>query len=105
MGEVICNFLADHGMEPVGPATTLEQALLLVEDNDLDAALLDIRLRGQKLVFPLCELLAARHIPFAFVTGWATAEILETFKGVPVIFKPFRRAEFLRIVKTLLKVS
>jgi hypothetical protein len=43
MGEVICNFLADHGMEPVGPATTLEQALLLVEDNDLDAALLDIR--------------------------------------------------------------
>jgi DNA-binding response OmpR family regulator len=105
MGEILCDFLADHGMEPVGPAPTLELALLLVEDNDLDAALLDIKLRGEKMVFPVCESLAARHIPFAFVTGWAAAEFPETVKGAPVIYKPFRRAELLRMVKALLKVS
>jgi CheY-like chemotaxis protein len=105
IGEILCDFLADHGMEPVGPAPTVEQALLLVEGNDLDAALLDIRLLGEKKVFPLCESLAARHVPFAFVTGWAAAEFPETVKGVPVIYKPFRRMELLRMVNALLKQS
>jgi DNA-binding response OmpR family regulator len=103
MGEIICDFLADHGMEPVGPAQTVEQALMLVEDNNLDAALLDIKLRRERNAFPVCEALAARHIPFAFVTGWGPAEVPETFKGVPMILKPFRRAEILRLVKALLK--
>jgi DNA-binding response OmpR family regulator len=105
MGEFVCDFLADHGMEPVGPAPTVEQALMLVADSNVDAALLDVILRGGRNVFPVCESLVARHIPFAFVTGWATAEILETFKGVPVIFKPFQRADFLKMVKALLKES
>jgi DNA-binding response OmpR family regulator len=105
IGEILCGFLADQGMEPVGPAPTLEQAMLLLEGNDLDAALLDIRLLGEKMVFPLCESLAARHIPFAFLTGWAAAEFPETVKGVPVIYKPFRRAELLRMVMALLKQS
>ena len=105
MGEFVCDFLADHGMEPVGPAQTVEQALMLVEDNNLDAALLDIKLRRERNVFPVCEALAARHIPFAFVTGWAAAEFPESAKGAPVIYKPFRRAELLRMVKALLKVS
>jgi DNA-binding response OmpR family regulator len=105
MGEIVCDVLADHGLEAVGPAPTVELALMLVAAENLDAALLDVRLRGERTVFPVCELLAARRIPFAFVTGWATAEIPETFKGAPVIFKPFKRAELIRTVTALLKKS
>jgi DNA-binding response OmpR family regulator len=105
MGEILCDVLADHGLEPVGPAPTVELALMLVVAENPDAALLDVKLRGERNVFPVCELLATRRIPFAFVTGWATAEFPETFKGAPVIFKPFKRRELIRIVRALLKKS
>ena len=103
MAELVCDFLADHGMESVGPAATVEQALMLVADNQLDAGLLDIKLHKESNVFPVCDLLAARLVPFGFVTGWGPVEVPGTFKGAPMILKPFKRAEILRLVKALLK--
>ena len=103
VSEIVCDFLADLGMEPVGPAATVEQALILVADNQLDAGLLDIKLHKERNVFPVCDLLAARLVPFGFVAGWGPAEVPGTFKGAPMILKPFKRAEILRLVKALLK--
>jgi DNA-binding response OmpR family regulator len=103
MAETICDFLIDHGMEPVGPAPTVEEALSLIRDGNLDAALLDVTLDGET-VFPVCEPLAARCIPFAFLTG--TVEPLpEKFSSTPIIAKPYKRDDFLKALKALLKQS
>ena len=101
-GETVCNFLADYGMEPVGPASTVEKALMLIQNGNLDAALLDIKLGERETVFPLCEPLTARHIPFAFVSA-AMDELPERFKRTLFVAKPLKRADIPRIFRVLLK--
>jgi len=79
MAEMICDCLADYGMEPVGPAATFEKALMLIKGGNVDAALLDIRLLDGEPVFSVCEPLTAQHIPFAFVSGMVE-ELPESFR-------------------------
>ena len=58
------------GFTVVGPASTLQEALQLVgEDVALDAAVLDVNLRGQA-VFPVADLLVRRGVPVVFATGY-----------------------------------
>ncbi|HWX50453.1 MAG TPA: HWE histidine kinase domain-containing protein [Roseomonas sp.] len=58
------------GFTVVGPASTLQEALQLVGDDvALDAAVLDVNLRGQA-VFPVADLLVRRGVPVVFATGY-----------------------------------
>src|ERR1700756_1869909 len=68
--EALCDFVADRGLQPVGPAGSLETALACAGEAALDGALLDINLDGC-LCFQVCDLLDRRGIPFCFVTGYS----------------------------------
>lgn len=57
--------LANAGAEVVGPVPSVEQAAQLVEREQIDAALLDVNLRGE-MVFAIAEMLSERRVPFAF---------------------------------------
>jgi CheY-like chemotaxis protein len=61
--------LEEMGYIVVGPACTLLEALRLVEEASIDAALLDLNLHG---VFAgqVADALSRRQIPFVFVTGY-----------------------------------
>ena len=61
------------GAEVVGSAGTAKEALSLIDDTSLDAALLDANLRGHP-VDEIAAALAARNIPFLFVTGYGPGE-------------------------------
>ena len=63
--------LDDFGAEVIGPAANLAEALSLVGDAQIDAAVLDVDLAGQD-VFPVAERLATRGVPFLFHTGTAS---------------------------------
>ncbi|MFZ5668423.1 MAG: HWE histidine kinase domain-containing protein [Pseudomonadota bacterium] len=76
------------GWSVLGPAPTTDEALtLLAGDRQPDAAILDINLAG-KLVFPLAELLRARHIPFVFCTGYEEVGGDERYRDTPIVRKP-----------------
>jgi DNA-binding response OmpR family regulator len=75
------------GCVVVGPRPRLADALLHVDDEPFDAALLDINVHGE-LVFPLAELLAARGIPFVFLTGYGEVILPAHFRERPVCRKP-----------------
>jgi ActR/RegA family two-component response regulator len=80
--------LEDRGVEVVGPAGTVEQALALIAATpQIDAALLDINLRGE-LVFPVADALLERGVPFVFVTGYNTITIPIRYTDVPCCEKP-----------------
>jgi DNA-binding response OmpR family regulator len=63
----------------------LADALRMVEQEGLSAAILDYRL-GQDDVPHLCHRLAEQHIPFMFYTG--LVDLPENFAGALVVQKP-----------------
>ena len=68
-------------------ATTADEALKLIERNDVSAAIVDISLGGQDCV-RVCEQLSGRRIPFAFHTGHPSAEVFRRWPEAPVFIKP-----------------
>ncbi len=89
------------GLEPVGPAPSVEAARRLLAESAIDAAILDVSLtEGTSL--PLAEDLAARNIPFAFITGYSQQELPEALAGRILLEKPVTTAALLATLKRLL---
>jgi CheY-like chemotaxis protein len=77
------------GAEVVGPVPSREQALALIAAGGrLDAAVLDLNLRGES-VLPVADTLAERGVPFVFATGYDRAFIPAAFDRVRLCEKPF----------------
>jgi CheY-like chemotaxis protein len=89
----LADMLEGRGVEVIGPAGTVEDALELVasEGSRLDGAVLDINLHGVR-VYPVAEALAARGVPFVFTTGYDAMAVPESFSGVPRWEKPVEKA-------------
>lgn len=60
--------LVSRGCVVVGPAASLSAAILAAENEGIDAAILDVNLRGD-LVFPAADILADRGVPMIFGSG------------------------------------
>ena len=65
----LARVLTAAGAQVVGPAGSIEEALELVNRKPIDRAVLDINLGG-RLVTPVAQALAARAIPFIYLTGY-----------------------------------
>lgn len=59
----------------VGPTGRLECGLKLAREEDLDGAILDINLHGERC-FAIAEMLAQRGVPFLFLTGYSDPTIV-----------------------------
>ncbi len=85
--------LEDLGCNVIDWAGTVAAALSLAQDAEMDGALLDVNVGGT-MVYPVADALAARGIPFVFVTGYGpTHAAAGRFPGVPVLKKPFEQLE------------
>jgi hypothetical protein len=58
--------------------------------DEIDAGIIDINLGGE-FVYPVADVLAARKIPFVFVTGYGVESIDGRFGYVPIVKKPVQR--------------
>jgi CheY-like chemotaxis protein len=93
--------LAGLGIEVVGIAGTVEQAIAHAEKGNFDCAILDVHLHGRD-VFPVAEALEARGVPFIFATGYGESGLPERYRGCPVLQKPFMPAELERVLAATL---
>src|SRR3954452_24682949 len=95
--------LEGRGAEVVGPAGSVRDALTLVEaeGDRLDGAVLDINVRDER-VYPVADALAARGVPFIFLTGYDARVIPDAYAGVPRCEKPVSSA---LLSRTLSKVG
>lgn len=80
--------LEDMGCTPVGPASSVDEAVGMIAAEQIDAALLDVNVAGQQ-VFPAAEALKARGVPFVFSTGYGEGGLPDAWRGHPTIQKPF----------------
>jgi DNA-binding NtrC family response regulator len=76
------------GYEVVGPVATADEVERLAREGRLDAAVLDVVLRGGT-VFAAADLLAGLGVPFVLLTGSLEKTVPERFRGRPFLDKPF----------------
>jgi DNA-binding NtrC family response regulator len=84
--------LADLGCAVVGPASSVNQALAMIDTEAIDAAVLDVNLNGQ-MSYTIADTLAVRGVPFVFSTGYGKDTLLDGYRTFPVLQKPFHRSE------------
>jgi len=71
----------------VGPASSIDQAIKLINSRHLDAAILDLDLQGQ-LACVVADLLMARGVPFIITTGHDMEVFPPRFAHIPNCPKP-----------------
>ena len=87
------DMLTDLGCAIVGPASSVNQALAMIDAEAIDAAVLDVNLNGQ-MSYPIADALAARAVPFVFSTGYDKDTLLDRYRQTfPVLQKPIQRSE------------
>ena len=79
--------LAAAGAHVVGPVGTLAAGLALADATPLDAAVLDINLGGEPS-FPIADRLAARGVPFLFLTGYDDWALPPSYRAAERLTKP-----------------
>ena len=80
--------LSAMGSEVVGVGTNVAQALPFANPDKIDLAIIDYLLDGGTCE-RLIDALVAQSIPFVICTGFAPEEIEASYRGVPILRKPF----------------
>lgn len=83
------DFLTDLGVEVIGPATSIDAALDLISAHNIDAAVLDLNIRGE-LSHRVAYALRERRIPMVCTTGYGQGAA-DFARGAPIIDKPYSK--------------
>jgi len=101
---LIEKILESAGCIVIGPIPRLSEALDAARHDNCDAAVLDVNLAGQR-IDPVADALSERNVPFMFVTGYGANALPGEYAERPLIHKPFRMADLLSAVSSLMKAS
>lgn len=88
--------LLDMGISEVEVAMSYDEALIRIQTEHFDLALLDIQLGGPQDGVALAEHAAQQEIPFIFLTSYYTPEVVARAKQTKpnaYLLKPFKKAE------------
>ena len=103
---VVAPFTADIldelGCAVVGPAPNMAAARELIEGETLDGALMDVHIRGER-VFPLCDMLESRAVPFILTSGYADWQVPEKLEQRPRLQKPYTMEQVEKALVELLR--
>lgn len=92
IGFALEDMLEGFGWETIAIVARVGQALDLLEREAPDAAILDVNLHGEKS-YPIADVLASRHVPYVFATGYGDTEHPEQHRHVPTVTKPYSLAD------------
>jgi DNA-binding response OmpR family regulator len=101
---LIEEILESAGCVVVGPVPRVPEALDTIDHVDCDAAVLDVNLAGER-INPVADALSERDVPFMFVTGYGANGLPSGHAERPHICKPFRMAELLGALSSVVNPS
>jgi DNA-binding NtrC family response regulator len=87
IGMMLCNEIARAGGTPIGPVTSIADALKEIESQIVNAVILDAKLidgSGADLAGRLEE----RRIPYVVISGYDKANLPMGLQGAPFVAKP-----------------
>ena len=89
--QMLVDYLADamvaEGAEVIEPVATVNAALDVIANTPLDGVTLDLKLAGE-MTFRVADVLAVRHIPFVFLTGYGAADVPARHANITRVEKP-----------------
>jgi DNA-binding response OmpR family regulator len=71
--DYLVDAMAAEGAEVIKTAATVNAALDIIANTFLDGVTLDLKLKGE-MTLSVADTLAARNIPFIFLTGYGAAD-------------------------------
>jgi two-component sensor histidine kinase len=102
IGMEIASTLQEGGAQVFGPVAAVSDALRIIEESELDGALVDANLRGQ----PTADIAAAltrKKIPFMFVTGYGREALPASFAQARILKKPFVERKLVEAASSLVE--
>lgn len=105
---IVASVLAAHfthaGVNVVGPVGNIEDALRVLVETPVDAAVLDLDLRGEK-AYDVADRLNALEIPFVIATGYDDCALPARFSGIVRCRKPTTAQAVLDALATVVQAS
>ena len=102
VGPFTADLLEELGCIVVGPAPNMALGRQLIESQKIDGALVDVHIRGER-VFPLCDMLESRAVPFILTSGYADWQIPEKLEKRPRLQKPYTMEQVEKALVELLR--
>jgi len=96
--------LEDDGFKVIGPVATAEGAVSRIDEEALDGALLDVRLREGSAV-DVASALRGHGVPFVIVSGYSRDMLPTELKDAPYVGKPMGSSELIQTVRDAFKPS
>jgi DNA-binding response OmpR family regulator len=93
--------LVDAGFEIAGVSSKVETALKMIEGPTFDGAIVDANLAGVS-ASAIIIALSARQIPFIVLSGYTREQLPGEFSGGLFIQKPYRIAQLVEGLTTVL---
>ena len=97
-------WVEELGHIAVGPASSVSQALALLDGTGCDAAIIDYHLKGETAE-PISDSLKAKNVPFAFASGDHFMEQDVRFSAQIMLSKPYAFERVDEVVAQLLDVK
>ncbi len=94
---LIEDILSDNGCAVTGPFAKVADALAAAGEANIDVAVLDVNLRGEK-IYPVAERLASRGIPFFLLTGYGRDAVPVDHPDWQACSKPFKAGDLIRMI-------
>ena len=98
----MCATIRAMGLDPVGPAGSLAEALALANSENFHGAVLDVRLQRGLRIYPVVEVLWRRRIPFCFMTAYCESQIT-AMPAEAVLYKPVSPCALRSAIHSLLE--
>lgn len=99
----IATILREAGADIIGPAGNIAAAFDLIDSASVDAVLLDANLGGRP-VDDIAAALTAKHLPFAFVSGYGKQSLPQSFADTRLLSKPFDAPHLLEVALGLVEL-
>jgi CheY-like chemotaxis protein len=96
----LAKLVRDYGAAIVGIASSADEAVAQITQTRIHCVVLDVKL-GSDDCSSVAQILADRHIPFVFVTGYSNSEVVSGYSA-PVIRKPYTPIDVINRLKAVL---
>src|SRR5690349_17709389 len=100
IGDLLDGMITDLGHEVVAVVPRVAEALTAIARETFDLAIVDVRLHGE-VSLPVADALLAKGVGFVFVTGLGESGLPESYRKLPLLRKPFSKADLARQLDAL----